>query len=551
MQSCIRSHPAIIRSYLCNNRFGRLFLHPDSPVFYTFAGPLGIIHNPDKPIEANMKNFIRLFAGLLSLLFSLHIQAQPWVPFSPKPTSNVLWDVYATDANNAWAVGNNATVLQWNGSAWISHTIQAGFTSQRFGVWASSASDVYVVGISTGNQIHHYDGSSWTNIGTSVNWGTGSIRSVWGSSANDVWITGTNGRVFRMQNNSWSSKSSGVPATLSGLRIWGTDAGNIWLIGSTGASNTGTILKWNEGSQSWDTQASGLAAIKGIWGSGPSAMWAAGGNGAAQQGKIYRLIGATWTDASPAGSYASFYHIGGSNAYNIWAVGYNGLMYKYNGSSWAAESAFVTTDINAVAAGASGTTGSRLWTAGYGDATVNPLYTTVQGVLPLTWQSFTAHSSGNAVILNWTTATEQNTRSFEVEHSTGNNRWTAIATLPAAGNSNQLTHYTNTHFQPQPGDNYYRIRQADLDGQSSYSKTLVVRTDNAGAALRLLNNPVKNKMAELNINSKQLVKVIDMQGRELKRQTLAAGYQTIDLGGLAPGIYILAGEKDRISFIVQ
>lgn len=61
---------------------------------------------------------------------------------------------------------------------------------------------------------------------------------------------------------------------------------------------------------------------------------------------------------------------------------------------------------------------------------VTPIWSIVQGIndgypiqqgiisLPVTWQSFTATEQGSGALLQWSTASEQNTKDFVVEYST-------------------------------------------------------------------------------------------------------------------------------------
>jgi|GEM_PF-1479762 len=502
----------------------------------------------------SMKNLARLSLFSLSLLISSISRAQTWAAFTPQPTTSVLWDVYATSAINAWAVGNNATVLKWNGTTWTSHTLPGGIVSQRFGVWASATtSTVYVCGITTGSQLHKYDGTTWTNETAATGWGTGSMRSVWGSSDNDVWITGGAnggvGRVFRYNGSTWVNRNAGISNTYSGNRIWGLNSTHIWTVGSTGAANTGVIYKWNEATTSWDLQASGLPAIKAIWGTDINNMYAVGGNGSTAQGKIYKLSGSTWVDVTPAGTFASFYHVFGSSASNIWAAGYNGVMYKYNGTTWAAHNSGVTTDINAVASGTTNTN-AVIWTAGYGDGTVNPLRTSSLTVLPLKWNSFTAQLSGNSVLLKWATAAQENTSSFEIEHADGNNNWTVIGSVNASRSTESI--YAFTHYNPLKGKNNYRIRQTDIDGRSSYSSIAIVNITDAVATLQVMKNPAKNGVLQLKSTAAQSIRIFDMQGREVINQQVAAGNVHMDISRLSAGTYVVSNANgNTIQFLVK
>jgi hypothetical protein len=65
------------------------------------------------------------------------------------------------------------------------------------GVWGSSSSDVFVVGVftmgGTAGTVWHYDGSSWANMQASEN---GTITAVWGTSFSDVYAVGANGTIL-------------------------------------------------------------------------------------------------------------------------------------------------------------------------------------------------------------------------------------------------------------------------------------------------------------------------------------------------------------------
>jgi hypothetical protein len=82
--------------------------------------------------------------------------------------------------SDIFAVGQNGTILHYNGSAWIQ--MDSGTASTLNAVWGSSSSDVYAVGFDSGGSgtILHYDGSSWQEQET----GIGSVlNGMWGSSA--------------------------------------------------------------------------------------------------------------------------------------------------------------------------------------------------------------------------------------------------------------------------------------------------------------------------------------------------------------------------------
>ncbi len=107
--------------------------------------------------------------------------------------------------------------------------------------------------------------------------------------------------------------------------------------------------------------------------------------------------------------------------------------------------------------------------------------------LPVELTSFTASKSGSDVNLNWTTASEQNNKGFEVQRSSNATSWTKIGFVDGAGNSNTNKTYQFTDAKPTPGKYYYRLKQIDLDGKSKLSNTVQI-TINSGLALELKQN---------------------------------------------------------------
>ena len=73
--------------------------------------------------------------------------------------------------------------MHWIGATW--DTLADTMGPYVYGLWGSSANDVWAVG--QFGLIEHWDGSGWSTVpsGKSEN-----LKAVWGSSANDVWAVG-------------------------------------------------------------------------------------------------------------------------------------------------------------------------------------------------------------------------------------------------------------------------------------------------------------------------------------------------------------------------
>lgn len=92
----------------------------------------------------------------------------------------------------------------------------------------------------------------------------------------------------------------------------------------------------------------------------------------------------------------------------------------------------------------------------------------IQGVLPVTLNYFKLKTDGDCnILLNWSTATEQNTRHFEIQRRAGAaNHWESIALLPAKGKSQAGAEYSYKDIQPGCDNFHYRLLIKDYDGTS-------------------------------------------------------------------------------------
>ena len=87
--------------------------------------------------------------------------------------------------------------------------------------------------------------------------------------------------------------------------------------------------------------------------------------------------------------------------------------------------------------------------------------------LPVELLDFTATClEDNAVKIDWSTASEQNSSHFEVRKSLDGYTWYTIETIPAAGNSTENIEYSVLDREVSLNNVYYRLNQVDIDGKS-------------------------------------------------------------------------------------
>jgi hypothetical protein len=101
-------------------------------------------------------------------------------------------------------------------------------------------------------------------------------------------------------------------------------------------------------------------------------------------------------------------------------------------------------------------------------------------------------------------------------------------------------------MNPLFGINYYRIKQVDIDGTTSYSKTVSVLYQYLASEVILFSNPIFGNTLELQINNEAVDKilVIDQLGRKLIDKYLKAddinSIISLPFDNHPKGIYILA-----------
>lgn len=171
--------------------------------------------------------------------------------------------------------------------------------------------------------------------------------------------------------------------------------------------------------------------------------------------------------------------------------------------------------------------------------------------LPLTWTNFSAAKKDGGIQLAWSTAFEQGTRDFTVQHSADGNSWTTIGTLAAAGSSAVGKAYGYFHSSPINGENYYRIVQRDLDGAESFSKVISVNLAEKSILLSLFPNPVRNSGLNINLEKAATVQIFNSSGITVLKKELSSGLQVLHLPALPAGIYYLRAGERTVSFSMQ
>lgn len=183
-------------------------------------------------------------------------------------------------------------------------------------------------------------------------------------------------------------------------------------------------------------------------------------------------------------------------------------------------------------------------------------------ILPIELSSFSLAQKGNAVNLNWTTATETNNDYFTIERSSDLQKFEALDQVPGSGNSYTSKSYQYTDKQPLNGLAYYRIKNTDKDGKFYYSEVKAI-----GYEHNLTNVVVSPVPAQKNIsvsfsaieNKDYTLNIYNSEGRLMLTKNLQAANgindNSIDVGELPSGIYQLIlnndNELERSKFVKE
>ena len=186
--------------------------------------------------------------------------------------------------------------------------------------------------------------------------------------------------------------------------------------------------------------------------------------------------------------------------------------------------------------------------------------------LPIQLTQFAATQAEDGVEVQWATAAEINNDYFIVERSSNGIDYEVLDYVPGQGTSAVATRYTTLDASPQPGWNYYRLTQIDINGLSKQFESIALLVQEWGAGhelnLQVFPNPAVGthfSVAFLGDGVPATVSLVNLAGKRLwtgQVQT-AAGQSTLwrPTQPLAAGMYLLevvcSQRCERASIIVD
>lgn len=170
-------------------------------------------------------------------------------------------------------------------------------------------------------------------------------------------------------------------------------------------------------------------------------------------------------------------------------------------------------------------------------------------LLPVEIVHFSADSKEGFVQLEWTTSSESQNREFRIERSGRDGQFTEIGVLNGAGTTNEPQAYHFEDYAAGNGTWYYRLRQIDYNGASSYSKVAGItgRSLKGNAFVsQVYPNPaydqVTFQLAETEEQSTLEIQLFDLNGKLVASHSAGYGRTNfkveLDVTELETGLYL-------------
>lgn len=191
----------------------------------------------------------------------------------------------------------------------------------------------------------------------------------------------------------------------------------------------------------------------------------------------------------------------------------------------------------------------------------NDLAITGPIILPVNLISFELRSSNHSVSLTWVTDQEKNNKLYTIERSEDNSNFISVGEVKGSSSIELRNTYSFTDYAVGSGTYYYRLKQTNLDGTSTYTEIKKVKIVlNQSDGFEIYPNPVSDDVTISSTTSSDqlMLKLLDLQGGLRLKQagnisSLNQALNTL-LPKLAAGTYLIQlneGEKTVTKKLVK
>ena len=160
--------------------------------------------------------------------------------------------------------------------------------------------------------------------------------------------------------------------------------------------------------------------------------------------------------------------------------------------------------------------------------------------LPIELLKFCGIYLDQKINLTWQTTSETNNDYFEIFKSKDLSYFEKLGTVAGAGNSNSTNTYSFIDENPYPGNNYYKLKQVDFDGNYSESNTILVKFLKAGE-LNIYYNNANSVIVSNTSNKIDVIEITDITGKSVIKlvNNSEESQLQINIDNITPGIYFV------------
>lgn len=159
--------------------------------------------------------------------------------------------------------------------------------------------------------------------------------------------------------------------------------------------------------------------------------------------------------------------------------------------------------------------------------------------LPVELAFFDGERNGDRVNLTWTTFSETNCDYFIVERSSNGVEWSAFDFVQGHGTTSQKNDYSVIDSHPFDGQNYYRLKQYDLNG-SVFTSDIISISDKKMNELVLFPNPAQDRLKISSNDYFTMISLIDIRGNVISSQSFDSIKQfELSLESMINGVYFV------------
>jgi hypothetical protein len=192
-----------------------------------------------------------------------------------------------------------------------------------------------------------------------------------------------------------------------------------------------------------------------------------------------------------------------------------------------------------------------------GDCTI---LLTPDAVVPVELTTFTTESLSGEVIIKWQTSTETNNRGFEVQKSQkskvkSQTDWLTVSFVEGNGTTTEVNEYIYRDKIEKPGSYYYRLKQIDFDGTTTYSPEIEVDITRPTEFTLMQNypnpfNPATTIRFTIPVKTDLVIAVYNSLGEkvsDLFKGEMEVGYHQVkfDASNLSSGVYFYRFESKQ------